>query len=148
MEQKCYPQKGDYGKPSFYARQEIISFWVMKGKRRIGSISFMRHHTYNENPDIWPPRCHGAIFTISFAVIPRYQHGGIGGIMMAWLIAYARTHGFMKIYSTIRVSNMASIALHKKFGFTVKSLISQCYTDAENGFVLELALPPKAGCSS
>ena len=53
---------------------------------------------------------------------PDYCGRGVGRAMYTRLFAILRTLGYVQVYACITADNQASIALHKRFGFTQKAL--------------------------
>lgn len=78
-------------------------------------------------------------------ILPQYRGQGLGSLMKAWQLAYARRHGFTCLIAHARQSNTASIALNRKFGFRVTKTIPDYYEDPkEPGVVMRLDLKPGA----
>ena len=77
-------------------------------------------------------------------ILPKYQGRGLGSLMKAWQIAYARARGFDRLITHARKSNAGSIALNKKFGFRVIRTVEGYYVEpAEAGVVMRLDLKPR-----
>jgi phosphinothricin acetyltransferase len=59
---------------------------------------------------------------IEYVVVkPEFRRRGTGTALMQRLLDYARRNGADRVYSTINPDNEASIRLHEKVGFNVRS---------------------------
>ncbi len=74
------------------------------------------------------------LYVATTGILPKFRRMGLGSLMKAWQIAYARAHGFRTLVAHARESNAAMIALNRKFGFEVVQVIPGYYED-----------PPEAG---
>jgi ribosomal protein S18 acetylase RimI-like enzyme len=82
-----------------------------------------------------------SLYIATTGILPKYQGRGLGSLMKAWQIAYAKKKGFERLIAHSRKSNKASIALNRKFGFRVVRTIAGYYEDpAEPGIVMRLDL--------
>jgi ribosomal protein S18 acetylase RimI-like enzyme len=81
------------------------------------------------------------LYIASSGILPKYRGRGLGSLMKAWQIAYARKHGFDRLIAHSRKSNAAIIALNRKFGFRVIRTVERYYEDPpEPGVVMRLDL--------
>jgi len=74
---------------------------------------------------------------ISIAVLPDYQHTGIGNALM--LEALQNMQKFYKAkecYLEVRVSNDPAIGLYKKLGFVTKRTLNGYYADNESAYLM------------
>lgn len=83
------------------------------------------------------------LYIATTGILPKYQRTGLGVLMKAWQIAYAKTHGHHRLITHMRKSNEAIIALNKRFGFKVVRTVDGYYEDPpEPGIVMRLDLIP------
>jgi L-amino acid N-acyltransferase YncA len=76
-------------------------------------------------------------------ILPGYQGKGLGSLMKAWQIAYAKKRGYSCLIANARKSNAASIALNRKFGFRITKTVPDYYEEPnEPGVVMRLDLNP------
>jgi ribosomal protein S18 acetylase RimI-like enzyme len=74
-------------------------------------------------------------------ILPEYRRQGLGSLMKAWQIAYAKRLGYRCLVAHARASNLASIALNEKFGFRITRILPGYYEDpVEAGVVMRLVL--------
>jgi ribosomal protein S18 acetylase RimI-like enzyme len=113
----------------------------------VGAIKRLRGLTFwhkDFRPDIGPdniPR-KGTLYIASTGIIPEFQSVGLGRLMKAWQVSYARYHSFRRIVTNCRKSNVAMIGLNKGFGFRVTRTTPHYYSDPdEPTVVMELTLP-------
>ena len=107
----------------------------------VGSIAFRHHSDISENYEAEYPHLHNSLYLVSIGILLEKQGEGIGSIAMTWLIDYARRHGFTKLVSNARKSNLPSIRLHQKFGFETTRIIPEYYERPdEDAIVFELNL--------
>jgi phosphinothricin acetyltransferase len=69
----------------------------------------------------------GYKFTVEHSVYVNHEQGGkgIGSLLLAELIALAKTGGYHTMIGGIDSNNTGSIAFHKKFGFTEAGVLKQ-----------------------
>ena len=119
----------------------LETFFITVKDQVIGSIAF-RHNTgisvhYTEEYVDLP----GSLYIVSTALLPEWQGRGIGKQAKTWQIEYARKHGFERIVTNARVSNIKSIKLNELFGFEKVRVFSSWYDEPEeDAIVLELKL--------
>ncbi len=81
------------------------------------------------------------LYIATTGILPRFQGFGLGGLLKAWEIAYARYHGFA---SHTRKKNTRMMKLNQKFGFRAVRTIRGYYSDPpDSGVLMELALARK-----
>ncbi len=89
------------------------------------------------------------LYIATTGILPKYQGRGLGALMKAWQIAYARTHGFDRLVTHSRQSNAAIIALNRRFGFRVVRTVKNYYEEpAEAGVVMRLDLTARPDSAS
>lgn len=118
-----------------------VNFLVYLNGFAIGSIVLMHNRSIARTYDDDEPIMEGSLYIISTALLPEYQRIGLGSILKAWQIAYARHNGFKRIVTNARLRNKASIALNKKFSFQVVETIPGYYPKPkEDAVVMRLDL--------
>lgn len=144
FDRKTFPSKDEHAPPSYFLDRHTRSFWLMKGRRRIGACCLKHHATFVPDKERLSRYERDTLYILSTAILPAERGKGFGDILKAWQISYARKHGFAKIVTNTRVSNAASIALNRKFGFVItEACVPDCYPDGEASTVLELILLPR-----
>jgi ribosomal protein S18 acetylase RimI-like enzyme len=141
MDRKCFLHSVDWGDEEYYAFPGLRSFWVIKGRRRIGSVSLMHHRTISRDDNVFARRSSKTLYIVSTAILPEFRRRGVGDLVKAWQIKYAKANDMTRIITNARASNAASIALNKKFGFVEIEHIPDYYPgNNEHAVVLELSL--------
>lgn len=142
FDRKVFPS--DYFPAGEWRRYE--SWWMLLDGRRIACCAFEAHVDFTD--DLRPaepnqPR-RKSLYIASTGILPRLQHQGLGQLLKAWEIAWARRNGFERIVTNTRQRNRAMIALNRKFGFRVLRTTPRYYRDpTEATVVLELLLPKR-----
>jgi ribosomal protein S18 acetylase RimI-like enzyme len=122
--------------------REYKSFWMLLNGRRVGCCVFGEHKDFLD--DIGPDNIirKGTVYIASTGILPEFQGVGLGRLMKAWQVFYARYHSFGRIVTNCRKSNVAMIDLNKQFGFRVTRTTPHYYGDPdEPAVVMELTLP-------
>ncbi len=140
LDRACFLHEEDQGEPWYYAKSGIESFWVKKDRKRIGAISLMQHRTYAPDPRCLAKHSPDTLYLLSTALLPEFRGRGIGAVMKAWQVAYARMNGFARIVTHARIDNATSIALNKKFGFRETARLPFYYDNGADALVMELIL--------
>ena len=112
---------------------------------KAGCCAFQQHIEFEEDirQDHLNPAMHGCLYIASTAILPRLQGLGLGTLMKAWQICYARRQGFHRMVTNTRKRNTAMIRLNKKFGFKVIRTTPGYYTaPTESTVVMALCLTP------
>jgi ribosomal-protein-alanine N-acetyltransferase len=60
---------------------------------------------------------------------------------MEFLLDRARERGMHDLFLEVRVSNVAALALYRRFGFSVLTVRSRYYSDGEDANLLHCVLP-------
>ena len=82
------------------------------------------------------------LWIASTAILPEFQGQKFGNALKRWEINYAKSHGYERVGTQMRVSNQRSIALNTKFGFTKVRISPNGYSDpVEDALVMQLNLP-------
>jgi len=83
------------------------------------------------------------LYIATTGILPKYRGKGLGALMKAWQVAYAKSHGSDRLITHMRKSNEAIIALNRRFGFKVVRTVEGYYEDPpEAGVVMRLDLIP------
>jgi len=57
------------------------------------------------------------------AVLPSFQHEGIGSHLLQLCLEFAQSHKIKSVYLKVHEHNSPAIKLYKKFGFTVTEIV-------------------------
>lgn len=121
----------------------LTSYWMLVDGVKAGCCAFQKHIDLQEDlrPDHFNPAMKGSLYIASTGILPRFQGRGLGTLMKAWQICYARRHGFNRIVTNTRKRNTAMIRLNKKFGFKVLRTTRAYYCEpTDSTVVMELRL--------
>jgi ribosomal-protein-alanine N-acetyltransferase len=78
---------------------------------------------------------------ISVAVLPEYQHTGIGNaLMLEALQNMQKLYKAKECYLEVRVSNAPAIGLYKKLGFAIRRTLNGYYADNESAYLMSKKL--------
>ena len=124
-----------FGSDAFHREmwQDFEAWWMLVDGVKAGCSAFERHE---------PER--GSLYIATTGILPRLQGRGLGRLMKAWQIAWARHHGFKRIVATHRAGNKAMIALNQSFGFRRigKKIPGYYENPSEAAVSMELVLKP------
>jgi len=81
---------------------------------------------------------------VSIAVLPSYQHKGIGRALMMKVMENMVLYNAKLCFLEVRVSNEAAVKLYKNLGFKVTRVIRGYYVDREDAYVMSRELPFKS----
>lgn len=124
--------------------REYKSFWMQVDGKKVGCCALAEHVDFQQDTRSTDVRRRGSLYIASTGILPSFQGRGLGTLMKAWQIAYARCHGFHRIVTNTRKSNGAMIALNKQFGFRVIRTTPRYYADpVEPTVVMELIFAPR-----
>jgi len=116
------------------------SYWLIAGKTKIGCCAFEKHVDFHDDFGNAPHR-KGSLYISTTGILPRYQRQGFGSLMKAWQIAYARYHGYNRMITNCRKSNVRMIALNRQFGFRIVRTIPRYYAaPTDSAVLMELLL--------
>lgn len=74
---------------------------------------------------------------ISIAVLPDFQHSGIGkALMLEALQNMQNLYKAKECYLEVRVSNVSAIGMYKKIGFTIRRTLHSYYADNESAYMM------------
>lgn len=120
------------------------AWWMIVDKRKAGCCAFQPHVDFQEDirDDFLNPVRNGSLYVVSTGILPSFQGTGLGQLMKAWQVSYAKLNGFTRIVTNTRKSNKRMIALNRKFDFTVLRTTPRYYANPmESTVVMELAIP-------
>lgn len=116
-------------------------WWMTAGGRRAGCCALQRDTDFFDDIADEDRAAKGVLYISSTAIRPAMQGRGLGRVMKAWQVAYARHHGFRRIVTNTRASNERMIRLNQQFGFRIVRTTPDYYAEPdEPTVVLELAL--------
>jgi ribosomal protein S18 acetylase RimI-like enzyme len=125
FDQRVFPASDRFD--AEYWRQ-CDAFWMLVDGRKAGCCAFEKDTN---------------LYIATTGILPKFQRKGLGALMKAWQIAYARHHGFERLVTHMRKSNQAIIALNRRFGFRVIRTVEGYYEDPdEPAVVMRLDLIP------
>lgn len=119
---------------------DYACFLVQIDGEFIGSVVLQDNFTVGTGFDGKETAELGTLYIVSTGIIPQYQGRGIGKIVKAWEVGYARGRGFKRVVTNVRQNNQRAINLNNRFGFVSTRTIPNYYDDGENSIVMELAL--------
>jgi ribosomal-protein-alanine N-acetyltransferase len=73
---------------------------------------------------------------ISLAVLPKYQHQGIGQALLQEVMKATLGYGAKEFYLEVRVTNTSAVSLYKKLGFQVARTLKNYYSDGEDAYLM------------
>lgn len=140
FDRETFPRKEDHSTSSYFLQRGLRTFWLLRNGRRVGVCCLKHHATFTPKMDALSRREQGTLYITSISVLPQLRRSGLGTILTAWQVAYARAHGLTKIVSNARAGNDMSIHLHLKSGFVITARSAKCYPNGEDTVILELDL--------
>ena len=133
--------KSDRFEPDHW--KEYKSFWLRVSGKNVGCCALAEHVDFQHDVRASDVRRRGSLYIASTGILPAFQSMGLGTVMKAWQVAYARHRGFTRIVTNTRKGNAAMVALNRKFGFRKIRTTPDYYDDpAEPTVVMELLLRP------
>ncbi|MES1261522.1 MAG: GNAT family N-acetyltransferase [Acidobacteriota bacterium] len=126
--------------------KECEAWWMLIDGRKAGCCAFQPDVDFEEDltAEDPNPRRKGTLYIATTGLLPRYQGKGLGALLKAWEVAYARRHGFTRIVTNTRKRNARMIELNQSFGFTILRTTPRYYTNpTEATVVMELRLDPR-----
>ncbi|HWZ42609.1 MAG TPA: GNAT family N-acetyltransferase [Candidatus Saccharimonadales bacterium] len=103
--------------------EHLESWWLIADGEIVGCSAFLLHVDFDDT------RSPGTLHIMTTGVLPEYRNRGYGKAQKEWQIEYAREHGFKRIVTNSRQSNTRMIALNQKYGFKIKGLDPEYYSD-------------------
>ncbi len=112
------------------------SYWMIVDGRTVGCSALLPDVDYDEQPK---PGC---LFIGSTGVAPEFRRSGFGRKQKLWQIQYAQQQGFRRVVTCSRLSNNPIIRLNLEYGFEIRELSPDYYSDpAAPALVMDLKLP-------
>lgn len=114
------------------------SYWLLIDDRKVGCCAFERHVDFADDlrEDGINPRLAGSLYIASTGILPKFRRMGLGQLMKAWQISYARLSGFSRIVTNTRKRNNAMLSLNRKFGFRVVRITPRYYRNPTDATVV------------
>ena len=142
FDRKVFPESDVFGCDQW---AHYDTFWMMVEGKAVGCCAFLPHVDFQE--DIRAardnPPMRGSLYISTTGILPVYQGLGLGSLLKAWQIAYARRHGFERIVTNNRKRNRPIIRLNEKFGFQIIRTTPRYYSEPTDATVgMELQLKP------
>lgn len=78
---------------------------------------------------------------ISIAVLPQYQHRGVGCALMQEAMRSMLVYNAKECFLEVRVSNTLAVDLYRKVGFKITRTLGGYYTDGEDAYLMARKLP-------
>jgi ribosomal protein S18 acetylase RimI-like enzyme len=118
------------------------AWWMTLGGRRIGCCAFEMDADFEGDERKGGPRRRvGSLYIASTGIVAEFRGCGLGKVMKAWQVAYARRLGYRRIVTNSRKSNEAMIALNRQFGFRKVRTVAGYYDEPKEGaVVMELVI--------
>jgi ribosomal protein S18 acetylase RimI-like enzyme len=123
------------------------AWWMTLGGRRVGCCAFERDVDFegDEEKD-GDRRREGSLYIASTGILAEFRGCGLGKVMKAWQVAYARRLGYKRMVTNSRQSNEAMIALNRQFGFRKVRTVAGYYDEPKEGtVVMELVIGGRRG---
>jgi ribosomal protein S18 acetylase RimI-like enzyme len=138
IDRKIYLPSDCFDDPELWKDYEC--FWIVVDDIIAGSIAIGLNLEFSGSWDEDKP-CPGCIYLAGTGLLPEFQRKGIGDIVKQWEIDYAKSHGFQRISTHCRKSNLGSLRLNQKFGFQIIGEFADYYEDPDEATtVMELIL--------
>ncbi len=127
---------GDWFYPSAWSAYEV--WWMLIGQRKLGCCAFAPNIDFTEDlhRGRHNPQRRGSLYIASTGILPQFRGKGLGALLKAWQLSYARNHGFNRIVTNTRKSNQAMIGLNRKFGFDIIRSTPGYYEDPKESTVV------------
>jgi ribosomal protein S18 acetylase RimI-like enzyme len=120
------------------------AWWMIVGGKKAGCCAFLPNVDFQEDirQDYFNPAVAGTLYLVSTGILPVFQGSGLGTLLKAWQISYAKRNGFKRIVTNTRKSNKRMIALNRKFDFRTIRTTPRYYSNpTEATVVMELTIP-------
>ncbi len=97
------------------------TWWMLVDGKKVGCCAFEPHVDFQDDLEETQenPALSASLYIASTGILPQFRRQGLGSLLKCWQIAYARHHGFNRIVTNTRASNLAMIGLNRKFGFRI-----------------------------
>lgn len=81
---------------------------------------------------------------VSIAVLPKFQHKGVGSALMNEAMKNMRLYKAKECYLEVRVSNLFAVGMYKKLGFDIVRTAHRYYSDGESAYVMAKRLSARS----
>jgi len=108
--------KADLFPASFWRAAEV--YWLIVDGKRVGCCALQEELDSDR-----------VLAISSTGILPAWQGRGLGRVMKAWQIAYAKRYGYTRLVTETRESNERMIRLNHEFGFKIVRTTPGCYFD-------------------
>jgi RimJ/RimL family protein N-acetyltransferase len=105
---------------------EMDAWWMLVDAVKTGCSAFEPHVGFDRYGE--PTREPGTLYIATTGILPRRQGRGLGLLMKAWQVAWARSHSYRRIVTNHRAGNQGIIAMNKAFGFRRTGRIKGYYS--------------------
>ena len=138
LDRKIFSEADAFDTPDLW--EGLETFFITKDNAVVGSTALRQNTDVSRrsHEDNYVD-CLNSLYIVSTGILPTWQSRGIGSIVKAWQIDYGRKHGFSRIVTNTRASNLKSIRLNQKFGFKIINTVPNWY-GTETAIILELKL--------
>jgi ribosomal protein S18 acetylase RimI-like enzyme len=118
--------------------KECQAYWMLVDAVKVGCCAFQHHVDFQDDikDSVDSPTRKGSLYISTTGILPRFQGTGLGVLLKAWEISYARYHGFTRIVTNTRGRNTAMINLNRKFGFRILRTTAGYYEDPTDAVVV------------
>lgn len=118
---------------------EMDAWWMLVDGVKAGCSAFESNVSFDRSGEPVPEQ--GTLYIATTGILPRLQGRGLGRLMKAWQIAWGRSHGYGRIVTNHRASNVGIIAMNRLFGFRRLGRIKGYYSGPdEDAISMELLL--------
>ena len=141
FDRKVFPRSDVFSAEQW---RNCTPYWLLIQGRKAGCCAFEEHvdFTDDQTEDQSPSPAVGTLAIATTGILPAYRGKGLGSLMKAWQIAHAKHHGFHRIVTNMRESNLAMRRLNERYGFQPLRVTGHYYADPdEPTVVMELCLP-------
>jgi len=114
-----------------------VVFWKSK---LIGYVAVQPHVGLYSYKTKTHKKKRGVLHLTSMGITPPFRGKGIGALLMAWVMVYAKLGRFRSINATTRASNRPIISLLRTYRFKNVKKINKFYPDGETALVWEYSL--------
>lgn len=109
--------------------------------RRAGCCAFQRDMEFGDDLASGDQAADGVLYISSTGLLPKYRGQGLGHVMKAWQVAFARRNGFARVVTNTRAGNAVMLALNERYGFRRIRVTDGYYLEPEEAtVVMELKL--------
>lgn len=95
------------------------AFWLLLYGKKVGCCAFEENvdFTGDRREDGANTVMPGSLYISTTGILDGQRSKGLGSLMKAWQISYAKHSGFKRIVTNMRKTNKPMIELNKKYGF-------------------------------